>query len=136
MLVLDASAIVDLLLLRPPAADIEGHLVDHGFELHAPYLIDVEIVSALRRIASSGDASPERAAAAIDDFLDLPIERHPHAALLPRVWQLRDSLTAYDATYVALAEALSDAGEPLLTTDARLARAVGVSSTIQTLLAA
>jgi predicted nucleic acid-binding protein len=84
MLVVDASALVDLLLIRPLAADIERHIAAHASELHAPELLDVEVVSALRRVASSGEAPPTRAAQAIDDLLDLPITRHAPGPLMAR----------------------------------------------------
>jgi predicted nucleic acid-binding protein len=124
MLVVAASAIVDLLLVRSNAGGIGRHLADHSFDLHAPHLIDVEVVSALRRVVASGEASDARGRDAVADLLDLPIERYAHDALLPRVWQLRENLSAYDATYVALAEALADEPVPLLTADDRLARAL------------
>ncbi len=134
MLVLDASALVDLLLVRPRAAGIERHIAAHASELHAPQLLDIEVVSALRRVVSSGDAPAIRAAEAIDDLLALPITRHAHGPLMPRVWELRERLTAYDATYLALAEALSDAPGTLLTTDARFASAIAASSDVEALL--
>ena len=91
MLVLDASALVDLLLVRPLAVEIERHVAAHADDLHAPQLLDVEVVSALRRVVSSGEAPASRAAEALDDLLELPIERHSHTAAVPRVWQLRDT---------------------------------------------
>lgn len=133
MLVLDASALIDLLLLRPRAPEIERRVAAHAADLHAPELLDVEVVSALRRIVSSGEATVDRAAEAIDD-LELPIARHPHGPLLPRVWQLREILTAYDATYLALAEALGERLAPLLTTDAGFARAIVAGSDVEPLL--
>lgn len=135
MLVVDASALVDLLLLRPPASRVEQHLVAHAFEMHAPELIDIEVVSALRRLVAARQVSALRAAQAIEDLLDLPLERHCHAGLVPRVWQLRESLTAYDAAHLALAETLSDEGCPLLTTDARFARAIATANAVEALLA-
>jgi len=123
VLVVDASAITDLLLGRPSAHRIEAHLVDHSFDLHAPHLLDVEVLSALRRVVASGDAPAARVHEAIVDLADLPIERYPHEMLLARVWTLRGNLSAYDAVYLALAEALSDQGTPLLTSDFRFARA-------------
>ena len=134
MLVVDAGALVDLLLVRPHAPDIEGHIAAHASELHAPQLLDVEVVSALRRVVSSGEARAMRAEQAIEDLLELPITRHPHGPLMARVWQLRDAVTAYDAVYLALAEALSDAPGTLLTTDAGLATAVAASSDVEALL--
>ncbi len=134
MLVVDASAVAELLLGRPAAERVEQHLDDHGFDVHAPHLIDVEVLSALRRVVASGEASPTRADEAIADLLDLPIERYSHEVLVPRVWQLRENLSAYDATYLALAEAVADEPVPLLTADARLARAAGDHAAVPVLL--
>ncbi|HEX4345527.1 MAG TPA: type II toxin-antitoxin system VapC family toxin [Solirubrobacteraceae bacterium] len=134
MLVVDASAVVDLLLQRPTAAAVEQHLAAHDFDLHAPALIDVEVLSALRRLVASRETSAGRAADAVDDLLDLPLERHDHTMLVPRVWQLRETIAAYDATYLALAETLSDAGCPVVTTDARFARAIARRSDVPALL--
>lgn len=136
MLVLDASAVVDLLLVRPLAAGVERHIAAHAPDLHAPELLDVEVVSALRRVVSAGEASAARAAEALDDLLELPIQRHPHAPLVPRVWQLREILTAYDAAYLALAETLADRAAPVVTTDAGFARAIAAASDVEPLLVA
>ena len=119
MLVVDASAVAELLLARPAAEHVERHIASHGYELHAPQLLDIEVVSALRRVVASGEASTDRAAEAVTDLLDLPVERYAHDILVTRVWELRDNFSAYDATYLALAEALTDA--VLLTGDAALA---------------
>ena len=134
MLVVDASAVAELLLRRPAASHVEQHLVAHGFDLHAPHLLDVEVLSALRQLAASAEAAPARADAALTDFIDLPIERYPHDVLVPRVWELRDNFSAHDATYVALAEALVAERVPLLTADARLARATQEHTSVQVLL--
>lgn len=136
MLVFDASALLDLLLVRPQADEIRRHVAERGPEIHAPELIDLEVASALRRLVSTGEAPAARAREAIDDLLELPIARHPHTPLLPRIWQLRETLTAYDASYLALAEALSERGSPLLTTDAPFARAITASSHVEALLVA
>jgi predicted nucleic acid-binding protein len=135
MLVIDASAATELLLARPVAEAVAGHISDHGLDLHAPHLIDVEIVSAVRRLVASGDAGIERGEEAVADLLDLPMARYPHDILLPRIWELRENFSAYDAAYLALAEALSDEGVPLLTTDARLARAIRAHTGIEVLSA-
>jgi predicted nucleic acid-binding protein len=135
MLVIDASAATELLLARPVAEAVAGHISDHGLNLHAPHLIDVEIVSAVRRLIASGDAALERGEEAIADLLDLPMARYPHDILLPRIWELRENFSSYDAAYVALAEGLIDEGVPLLTTDGRLARAVRAHSALVVLSA-
>jgi predicted nucleic acid-binding protein len=135
MLVVDASSIAELLLGRPAGGSVEEQLRTHDFDLHAPHLLDVQVLSALRRIAAAGDASPERAAEAVADFLDLPVERYPHDALVPRMWDLRANFSAYDAAYVALAEVIADKGAPLLTADARLARAAAAHADVRVFLA-
>ena len=135
MLVVDASAVAELLLGRPAGGSVEEQLRAHDFDLHAPHLLDVEVLSALRRIAAAGDASPERTAEAVVDFLDLPVERYPHDALVPRIWDLRANFSAYDAAYVALAEVIADSGAPLLTADARLARAAAAHTDVRVFLA-
>jgi predicted nucleic acid-binding protein len=135
MLVVDASAVTELLLGRAAGERVREHLREHGFALHAPHLLDVEVLSALRRLVAAGTATADRAGEAVADLLDLPIERYPHDVLVPRAWQLRANLSAYDATYVALAEALADEPVPLLTADARLARGAGDHAGIPVLLA-
>lgn len=93
--------------------------------LHAPELIEPETLNALRRLARSGQVSDERARQAVADLGDLRLVRYPHAPLRERVWSLRQALTAYDATYLALTEALDD--PVLITADAGLAKvAAGV----------
>jgi predicted nucleic acid-binding protein len=116
--------VTELVLARPAGDVVAEQFTGHRFALHAPHLLDVEVLSALRRLVASGQATTERADDATADLLDLPIERYAHDMLIPRVWQLRETFAAYDATYVALAEALADEPVPLLTADARLARAV------------
>ena len=123
MLVVDASAVVELLLGRAAAGQVERHVVAHDYMLHAPHLLDVEVLSALRRIVASGQATSDRGAEALADLSDLPIERYPHDPLMPRAWELKDNLSAYDATYLALAELLGEDGATLLTADARFADA-------------
>jgi predicted nucleic acid-binding protein len=133
MLVVDASAVAELLLRRPAATRIERHIVERDHSLHAPHLLDVEVLSALRRLVASGEATADRAGAAVADLLDLPIARYPHHVLAPRVWALRDNFSAYEATYVALAESIVESGAPLLTADARLARATRARTRVDVL---
>ena len=135
MLVIDASAATELLLARPSAEAIAAHISERGLDLHAPHLIDVEIVSAVRSLVASGAAAAQRGEEAIADLLDLPLARYPHDILLPRIWELRDNFSACDAAYLALAEGLSDEGVPLLTTDGRLARAARAHSAVEVLSA-
>jgi len=120
MIVLDASAAVDLLLGTERGRQIAVRIADPAISLHAPHLIDVEAVQALRRYVQRGDLDRSTARTALEDLRSLDIERHEHEPLLDRVWALRDNLTAYDAVYIALAEALDAI---LLTCDRKLAQA-------------
>jgi predicted nucleic acid-binding protein len=124
MLVIDASAATELLLARASAQAIADHLAEHDHDLHAPALIDVEVLSALRRLVASGEASAARADDAIADLMDVRLARYRHDILVPRIWELRGTFSPCDAAYVALAESLTDAGVPLLTADRRLARSI------------
>jgi predicted nucleic acid-binding protein len=136
MLVVDASALAELLLDRRSGDAVAAHLARHGDDLHAPHLVDIEVLNALRRLAAAGATSAVRAGEAVTDFLALTLERYPHAILGMRIWQLRHNFSAYDATYLALAEKLADDGVPLLTSDARFARAARKHTGVEVLLAA
>jgi predicted nucleic acid-binding protein len=125
MIVLDASAAVELLLGTELGRIIGLRIADPEISLHSPHLIDVEVTQALRRYVQEGDLDLGAAQAALDDFRSLDIERHSHEPLLDRVWALRNNLTAYDAVYVALAEALDAV---LLTCDGKLARSPGLNN--------
>ncbi|MFQ5743421.1 MAG: type II toxin-antitoxin system VapC family toxin [Acidobacteriota bacterium] len=127
MIVLDASALLEVLLNRPPAEEILDRISGAGESLHVPHILDVEVLQVLRRYSLTGDLDPARGEEAVQDLLDFRLNRYPHEPLLPRVWELRHNLTAYDAVYVALAEALD---APLLTRDAKLASATGHAATI------
>ena len=124
MSVIDASAAVELLLGTATGRSIAGRIADPSADLHAPHLLDVEVAQVLRHYIRDGDLSPTDAVTALDNLRALDIERHGHAELLDRVWTLRHNLTAYDAVYVALAEALNT---KVLTCDRRLSRAPGLS---------
>lgn len=128
MIVVDASVMVEVLLRVPGAERLEARLTRLGERLCAPALLDVEVAQALRRYAGRGELTPARGADAIQLLVDFPLVRYPHAPLLPRIWELRANLTAYDAAYVALAEALR---APLLTADARLAASPGHEAEIE-----
>ena len=88
--------------------------------LHSPHLIDLEVAQVLRRYERSGVISAQRGAEALTDLADFPLTRYPHFVLLERIWQMRHGLTAYDAAYLSLAEALD---APLVTRDRALANA-------------
>lgn len=122
MIVVDASAMTELLLGTPLGIKIEARLFRDDDELHAPHLMDVEVMQALRRLVQAREVSSDRAEAALADLTDFDLRRHPHVDYLARVWDLRDSLTSYDAVYVALAEAIAS---PLVTCDALLGRSPG-----------
>ena len=128
MIVVDASALLEFLLQTTLGAKVEARLFRDRDEFHAPHLADVEVTQGLRRLVRAGEVSPARAAAAIADLADLDVHRHPHLDLLTRAWKLRENVTAYDAVYVALAEALA---APLLTCDRPLARTAGHRATIE-----
>lgn len=123
MIVLDASVAVELLLGGGRAEAVIPWFEAEEGEIHAPALLDVEAAQVLRRMVAAGAMSPGRGRAAVEILQDLPVTRHLETPLLPRIWSLREILTAYDAAYVALAEAL---GCPLLTGDRRLARSPGI----------
>lgn len=109
---------------------VAERLFNSGDTLAAPHLIDAETAQALRRYVRAGEIGDRRGREALADLADLPIRRYPHMFLLPRVWDLRHNLTAYDAVYVALAELLD---APLVTRDRRLARAAGHAAEIEPL---
>ncbi len=119
MIVLDASAAIELLLSTELGKVIARRLEDAEMGLHAPHLIDVEVAQALRRYVREGEIDSFQAETALTELRSLDLARHAHEPLLDRVWTLRDNLTAYDAVYVALAEAID---ARLLTCDGRLAR--------------
>lgn len=122
MIVVDASAVLELLLQTSKAAAISGIALTEQERWHAPHLLDIEITQALRRLVQAKAIAAARAEQALSDLSQLVIERHEHLSLVARIWQLREAISAYDACYVALAEALD---APLLTCDGRLARAHG-----------
>ena len=128
MIVVDASALLEFLLQTPLGTRIEARLFRQDDELHAPHLVDVEVVQGLRRLVRAGEVSPGRADEAIADLADLDLHRHPHLDLVDRAWKLRDNISIYDGVYVALAEAID---APLVTCDRPLAKAPGHRARIE-----
>jgi predicted nucleic acid-binding protein len=122
VIVVDASVVVSALLVDGPAGDVARQTL-RSDAAHAPHLLDVEVTSAVRRWVLAGRLTVEEARSSIRDLADLAITRHGHEPLLDRVLELRDAVSAYDGTYVALAELL---GAPMVTGDRRLSRAPGV----------
>ena len=128
MAVLDASFLITALLDRDAREGLILRRVGGSETLHAPELVDLEIHQALRRILRQGIASLAECERGLANLALLRLSRHSHADLLKRVWALRDSMSAYDATYVALAERL---GMRMLTGDLRLANAHGSRAVIE-----
>ena len=127
MLVVDASVVAPLIADDGPDGDLFRAAV-RGQTLAAPDLLGVEVLSVVRRHLASGDLDARQASNAVDDLLALPITLYPTTPLLRRCWELRSNVTAYDACYVALAEALDVV---LLTADARLANEPGTRCSFQ-----
>jgi predicted nucleic acid-binding protein len=127
VIVVDASALLEVLLQTGAAAAVEARLFG-GDTLHAPHLLDLEVTQVLRRYERAGELSSRRAREALEDLAAFRIERYPHQLFLERVWSLRTNATAYDACYLALAEALD---APLLTMDRRLAGVPGHGATVE-----
>jgi predicted nucleic acid-binding protein len=122
VIVVDASALLEFLLQTSLGARVEARLFRDEDELHAPHLLDVEVVQGLRRLVRTGEVASRRADEAIADLTDLDLYRHAHVDLLARAWKLRDNISAYDAMYVALAEAIE---ATIVTCDSPLAKAPG-----------
>jgi predicted nucleic acid-binding protein len=116
MIVVDASAVIEVLLATPASWSIERRLRRGEMSLHAPQLLDIEVLQVLRRLCAQKEMTADRGRAAFEDFMALPITRYGHGSLVARIWALRHNMTAYDAAYVALAEALE---APLITRDRR-----------------
>jgi predicted nucleic acid-binding protein len=128
LIVVDASAILEVLLRTPAAEAIEERIFAPETTIHAPHLIDLEIAQVLRRYVRSSQLKPERGSQALQDLQAFPLNRYPHEPFLARIWELRHNVTAYDAAYLALAEALP---APLVTRDTRLLAIDGISTVIE-----
>ncbi len=130
MIVLDASAVIELLLNTRGGALVSARISDRAESLHAPHLLSVEVAQVLRRFVAAGSISPECAHDSLDDLAALDIARYEHEPFLRRVWELRANVTAYDAVYLVLAEVL---GAPLLTFDGRMAGSPGHDASVEVL---
>lgn len=127
MIVLDASAVVAILVGSGPGAERIREKVEAPDEsLHVPHVMELEVLHALRALL--GTLSRQRSSEALTDLGNISFARYPHTPLIGRIWELKENLTAYDAAYVALAEALD---APLITMDARLARAPGIRAAVE-----
>jgi predicted nucleic acid-binding protein len=127
LIVVDASAVIELLTRSDRGLRVEARILRASETLHAPALIDLEVAQVLRRYVASGQVPEHWAGMALEIVAGLPMTRYLHDPLIRRVWELKDNVTAYDAAYVALAEALR---APLVTCDARLAKASGIHATV------
>lgn len=130
MIVLDASAVLELLLNTEGGSLVGDRISDPAESLHAPHLLSVEVIQVLRRYVAARSIGVEIAAAALEDLAALDIARYAHEPFLGRVWELRNNVTAYDAVYLALAEILDS---PLLTFDSRLAASPGHVASVELL---
>ena len=132
MIVLDASAVIELLLRTRSGEAVAKRIAAPDTTLHAPHLLDLEVAQVLRRYCTQKALSSERARLALADLRALKLSRYAHVPMLDRIWELRENLTAYDATYVALAESLE---VPLVTLDARAARSSGHRAVVEVIRA-
>ena len=128
MLVIDASAVLELILRTPLAYRVESLVFSHESRLHAPDLIDLEVIQVLRHYYENAELSYSRAQEALTDFSHLRIKRHATTPFLARIWDLQSSVTAYDAAYLALAESLP---APLVTCDTRVGLTEGHHALIE-----
>jgi len=128
LIVVDASAALELLLRTEKGLKAQERVLDSAESLHAPHLIDIEVSQTLRRLVILKEITAARGKQALEDHVALHIKRAEHKDLLERIWSLRDSITAYDAAYVVLAEILDC---PLITCDAKLARSHGHKARIE-----
>jgi predicted nucleic acid-binding protein len=130
VIVLDTSAVIELLLGSGAGRQVAHRVQAPEVSLHAPHLLTVEVTQVLRRLTLAGTLDDNRAHEALTDLGDLDVAYYDHQPLVARMWVLRDNLTAYDAAYVALAEVLR---APLLTLDRRLADAPGHIARVEVL---
>jgi predicted nucleic acid-binding protein len=127
VIVLDASALVELILETPAGRSVAARIADPAAGLHTPHLADIEVVQALRRFVRDGEIGAGEAREALNDLRALDLQRHAHEPLLDRVWELRSNASAHDAIYLALAEVLD---ADLLTCDRPLGRVPGTTARV------
>jgi predicted nucleic acid-binding protein len=127
LIVIDASAMLEVLLRTRAAEAVEARIFC-GDTLHAPHVLDLEVAQVLRRYERAGELDGGRGREALEDLSGLEIERYRHDLFLPRIWSLRQNVTAYDACYLALAEVLD---APLVTRDRRLGRVQGHGARVE-----
>ena len=130
MIVVDASALLEVLLGTSAADVVSERLFREGETWHAPHLLDLEVAQVLRRFTAAGEMDDDRGRVALEDLQQMPLTRYPHTVFLPRIWELRRNVSAYDAAYLTLAEAL---GAPLVTRDGRLASAPNLEAVVEVL---
>jgi predicted nucleic acid-binding protein len=118
MIVLDASVVVELLTNGPLADSLRQDLAGRSDSFVSPHLLDIEVVSAIKRLVAGQRIDSHRSEQLLTGLAMLPARRFPHAPLLSRIWELRHNFTAYDAAYIALAEATNSV---LYTSDEKLA---------------
>jgi predicted nucleic acid-binding protein len=128
VIVLDASAAIEWLLQSRAGIKIDRLIFARSESLHAPHLLDIEVAQVLRRYVRDKRITAQRGEEALEDLGDLPLRRYPHDFLIPRIWELRATLTAYDAAYVALAELLD---ARLLTCDGKIGSAPGHDAKVE-----
>jgi predicted nucleic acid-binding protein len=132
VIVLDASAAIELLLRTPAGLAVAKRIAANDTSLHVPHLLDLEVAQVLCRYCAQKMLASERAQLALEDLRALQLTRYAHEPMLSRIWALRDNLTAYDAAYVALAESLE---APLVTLDTRAANAPGHRAVVEVIRA-
>jgi predicted nucleic acid-binding protein len=128
VIVIDASALLEVLLRSERSDAVARRILASKGALHAPHLIDLEVAQVVRRFARRNEVNEARVREVFADLADFRLVRHPHQFLLPLIWGLRDHLTAYDAAYLALAHALQTT---LVTCDKALANVPGYGDNVE-----
>lgn len=128
MIVVDASVVVDAFVGNAFVSDVAAATLVTDAELHAPHLIDLEVASALRRLAAAGMVTDADAAGVLGAMKTVDLHRHDHTPLLGQIWAMRGNVNSYDGAYVALATTL---GVPLLTADRKLAATPGLTCQVE-----